>query len=196
MIFTEAIKLKDGFLHNLEYHQTRVNQTTTHFYGDANINLMLLQDTIPDNARKGLFKCRVVYSNKIHNIEYVPYIFKKIRNVGIVADNTIDYSHKFANRDQLNTLLTDSGFDDIIIIKNGLVTDASASNLIFISDEALVTPIDFLLPGTKRQYLLDKGIIKEKRISLEDIHNYHRIAFINAMIDIEDSISISVNELQ
>ncbi len=55
--------------------------------------------------------------------------------------------------------------DDIIITKNGNITDSSFSNLVFeSSDGALFTPETYLLEGgTKRKFLLKNGIIREKK---------------------------------
>lgn len=192
--FTEAIKLKDGILHHPVYHQARVNRTVSRFHG-KNIDLSVLHTLIPPHAAKGLFKCRVTYSDTIENVEFIPYVFRTIQTAGIVIDHDIDYAYKYADRSRLNELLAHSGYDDIIIVKNGLVTDASASNLVFESSGSLYTPESCLLPGTKRQYLLDRGIIKEKRITFNDISHYDRVLFVNAMIDIEDTIGVDIRRL-
>ncbi len=193
-MFSEAIKLKDGIFYNLEYHQARLNRTQEKFYSPK-IDLSLLCSLIPDYPQKGLFKCRLAYHDEIEKIEFIPYTFKIVDKVGVVIDNEIDYEYKYTNRDRLNYLLENSGCDDIIIIKNGYITDSFSSNLIFKSDEGWFTPDTFLLSGTKRQLLLDKGIIKERKISLEDVKQYQQIYFINAMVDIEDNISIDVQNL-
>lgn len=193
--FTEAIKLKDGVLHNLEYHQKRANHTTCKFF-QKEIDLSTLVQAIPENARSGLYKCRVLYSDRIENIEFIPYSFREIKTVGIVVDNTINYSHKYADRQQLNALLETLGYDDIIIVKDGFVTDSSAANLVFESAGTLFTPKTYLLAGIKRQFLIDKGIIKEMDIPMSDIKKFDKIHFINAMIDLEDEIGISTSSLK
>lgn len=88
-----------------------------------------------------------------------------------------------------------TGTDDIIIVKNGLVTDASSSNLVFVRDGNFVTPADCLLPGTKRQLLLDKGMIRQEKVRVEDIWHYDSVLFINAMIDIEDGRGIVTDNI-
>lgn len=192
--FTEAIQLKDGILCHLEYHQKRLNRTMSHFYGKT-VNLSQLNNQIPLSARKGLFKCRVVYTDKIEQVEFIPYIIRQVDKVGLVIDDTIDYSHKYADRTWLNELLIQSGCDDIIILKNDLVTDGFSSNLVFESPEGLFTPDSFLLPGTKRQYLLDRKIICERRITLENIREYSRVYFVNAMVDLEDGLGVEINSI-
>jgi 4-amino-4-deoxychorismate lyase len=73
--------------------------------------------------------------------------------------------------------------DDIIIIKDGYVTDTSFSNLVFSEGEQLFTPSSFLLNGTKRQQLLRDGKIKEKEIKMADINKYSNVFLINSMAD-------------
>ena len=85
--------------------------------------------------------------------------------------------------------------DDILIVKNGLITDSSFCNIIFKNEEGLFTPLNPLLKGTKRQYLLDKNIIKEREIYLQNLNEYNEVILINAMIDIEDNINLKVENI-
>lgn len=190
-IFSEAIKLKDGVLYNLSYHEMRMRRTTEHFFG---INFPLLIE-IPEDKMTGLFKCRIVYSNQIHSVEFIPYSFRTIQKLALVQDDSIDYTYKYTDRVVLNTLLAKSGCDDIIIIKDGYITDASSSNLVFEDKTGLYTPDSYLLRGTKREYLLDKGVIKERVIKAENIKEYDSIYLINAMVDLEDRIMVSITQL-
>lgn len=192
--FSEAIKLKDGIFFNIPYHQTRIDRTLARFGGN-DIDLAAALSSIPEYAREGVFKCRVVYTDHIESIEFIPYSFRKISTVRLTEADDIEYSYKYTDRTRLKELLEQSGCDDIIIIKNGLVTDASSSNLVFESPEGVFTPDSCLLPGTKRQMLINEGIIAERRIHATDIQNYDRIRFINAMIDLEDNIGISTKRL-
>ena len=77
--------------------------------------------------------------------------------------------------------------DDVLIVKNGFVTDTSFSNVVFRQDDRLFTPDTFLLNGCKRQELISKGTIEERKISLDDIKSYQCCYLINAMLDIEDN---------
>lgn len=192
--FSEAIKLKDGIFYNLEYHQERMNRTCVDF-GIKQINLFDVTKSVPKQFQEGLFKFRVLYSHEILSLEFISYSFRSVKTVGIIIDNEIDYRYKYQNRETLNKLLQESGCDDIIIIRNGFVTDGSSSSLVFESAEGLFTPTNYLLPGTKRQYLLDKDIITEKEITINDIKSFDKVYFINAMVDIEDNISIETSSL-
>lgn len=193
-LFSEAIKLEDGIFHNFKYHQMRVNHTLAQFYR-THIDLTQLKEMIREEHKHGLYKCRIVYGKQIESVEFIPYQFRQIKSVAIVKDNQINYDYKYTNRHRLNQLLQQSGCDDIIIIKNNMVTDSSSANLVFHSASGLYTPSTCLLRGTQRQLLLDKGIIQEQMIRVEDIQHYSRISFINAIIDLKDNLSIDVNQL-
>lgn len=190
--FSEAIKLKDGILHNLSCHQARVDTTLANF-GGGKVNLFYTLSEIPVFAREGLFKCRVVYSNRVESVEFIPYTFNHIETVGIVVDDYIDYGYKYVDRSRIKKLLEKSGCDDIIIVKQGMVTDAFSANLVFESKEGLFTPNTVLLQGTKRRFLIETGRILERDISVNDIKLFDRVGFINAMVDLEDNIFVEIS---
>ena len=89
--FSEAIRLEQGRLHNLAYHQARVDRTAGHFFGTCP-SLSGLPNSIPEEVRQGLFKCRVVYGRDIGKVEYIPYVRRRIEKVGVIRDDAIDYS--------------------------------------------------------------------------------------------------------
>lgn len=193
--FTEAIKLQDGVLVNLEYHQSRVDRTTQ-FFKRSKVDLLKLRDCLSADVATGLFKCRVVYGAKIEKVEFIPYVLSKKKTVSFVRGDEVDYSFKYEDRSVLTKLVQSSGCDDVIIVKDGLVTDASASNLVFESASGiLVTPSSCLLAGTKRQYLIDKGVINEVPIRIDEVKNYRKVHFISSMIELEDDVLIDVQDL-
>lgn len=192
----ESIKLKDGKLFNLEYHQTRMNGALAELFPQSSGIDLATAFHIPENCRLGLFKVRVLYGSAIENIEIEPYHFRTIQSLKVVHHETIDYHLKFKDRQILQQLFVQRGdSDDIIIIKNGLVTDAFAANLIFFDGQKWVTPGTPLLKGTQRQFLLDQGIISELEIREENILNYQKVGLINAMVGFEEMPVISVEKI-
>lgn len=192
--FSEAIKLKDGKFYNLEFHQKRINITSS-FYSKNSFDLRILLQNIENIPNIGLYKCRIVYGLTEPKVEFIQYELKHPKTVKIVFDDTINYSYKSTNRLSLNNLLSNSNCDDIVIVKNGYITDGFASNLIFERKGKLFTPISYLLKGTKRESLLNTKKIVEKEITLHNIKEFQKMYFINAMIDIEDDISIRISKL-
>lgn len=183
----ESIKLKDGRLHNLEYHQKRMNSALAELFPGASAIGLDFAITIPEHCRSGLFKVRVLYGPAIERVEFEPYQSRVIQSLKVVHHESIDYHLKYTDRQILQELFAQRGdCDDIIIVKNGLVTDAFAANLLFYDGQKWVTPNSPLLKGTQRQFLLDQGMISEKEIREEDISNYTKVGVINAMVGFEE----------
>jgi 4-amino-4-deoxychorismate lyase len=193
--FIETIRLKDGVTSNLGYHEERMNRSVEevlHVNKKFNLENTLAYLSLPP---KGLHKIRLVYDTEIRSMEVTPYRKKEIRQLKIVYDNTISYDYKFEDRTELEHLFgqRDDG-DDIIIIKNYQVTDASYANLIFRRNNQWFTPKTFLLDGTTRKQLLERKIIQEEKITINDLHRYEKVKLINAMLQL-DGPEIDVSQI-
>src|SRR5690606_14853325 len=91
-----------------------------------------------------------------------PYEVRAVTSLKIIHDDTIDYSLKYEDRSSIDNLFAKrNNCDDILIIKNGFVTDASYSNIAFYDGSRWITPAQPLLKGTMRQHLLDTGVIHQ-----------------------------------
>jgi len=176
-LLMETIKIKDGLIHNLSYHQERFTRSRVAIYGTTN-KLNLKEYIYPPT--KGLYRCRILYANNIHSVKYIPYVPKVISCLKLVSSR-IDYDYKYANRDELNSLLV-NGYDDILIEKDGYITDTSIANIAFYDGKQWVTPKNPLLKGTTRQKLIDDGFLQTRQIKPNDIYNYTQVALMNAMI--------------
>lgn len=183
----ESLKLKDGIILNLNYHQYRLNRAMDELFPDAPKIDLAMEIAIPENCTTGIFKVRVLYGRTIGKVEIEPYVFRSINSLRVVHHESIDYHLKFTDRQILQELFAKRAFcDDLIIVKNGWVTDSFAANLLFSEGEKWFTPKTPLLKGTKRQLLIDNGIISEKEIREGDIRSYQKVGLINAMIDFEE----------
>jgi 4-amino-4-deoxychorismate lyase len=190
--FIETIKLLDGQFYNLDYHQRRLEETQTAVGGQVTIDLekVLSERVIP---QIGLFKTRVVYDQQIQSVEFVPYSIKPIQTLKVIEADHIDYGFKYENRIPLTNLYEQRGnCDDVVIVKNKMITDASYANLIFKREGEWMTPISYLLNGTMRQYLIDQKKIKQEAIFLTDIRKFEKVKLINAMLGWEgEEIEVS-----
>jgi len=193
----ETIKVKNGRLQNLESHQERVDRSRFELMG---LNDSLQLDSIiqiPDYAKQGIYKCRVVYGKNCGEIEFIPYQPKQVKTLKVVFDDEIEYSYKFSDRTDLEKLLLQRGeSDDILIVKNGMITDTSYSNIVFYDGTDWFTPDQPLLKGTKRKLLLATGKIKSSEIKMDDLHKYLKFALINAMLDFDEGGGISVDDIR
>lgn len=189
--FIETIKVKDGSFCNLSLHSRRAIRTSEIHFG-VSLNFDIPTDIIPMDMRIGIVKCRILYSDTVESITFEPYRFRPITNLALVYDNDIDYTYKSEDRSRLQSLVSQKGnCDEILIVKNGYITDTSYSNIVLENNEGLFTPSTPLLAGIKRQLLIDAGTIIEKDIKVDDLHKYSRAYLINAMIDLDDNVGVS-----
>lgn len=178
-LLLETIKIEDGEIHNLSYHQQRCTKSRQILF-DCHDALDL--SSFIDAPKTGLYRCRILYGEVFHSIEYIPYTPKEIQRVKIVSSD-IEYSLKYANRDALNALLeSNKDVDEVIIEKKGYLTDTTISNIAFFDGEQWVTPVKPLLEGTMRAKLIDEAFLQPKEIRKEDLQNYSQVALMNAMI--------------
>lgn len=183
----ETIKCIDGELINLRYHQSRFDLARkAHFRPCEKIDLAEAVE-IPEEVRKGLFKCRLIYSRNIEKIEFLPHNFRTVSSLKLVESNEIDYRYKYTARQKLAQLYEQRGmYDDILIVKNGFISDSYTANVIFFDGKRWWTPDTPLLPGTQRARLIYEKKIYICSITPGDLPKYKKAGLINAMQDMEN----------
>lgn len=185
--FVETIKIKGGEVQAIAYHQERLERTIRHFFPSlCNATSMpSLEKLVAPTADMDFYKARVVYGEQgVKDITYAAYAMREIRSLQVVENDAITYDYKSADRSRLNALVAQKGdCDEIIIVKHGLLTDTSFTNLAIYDGNHWITPKRPLLLGTKRAALLDKGIIQEEDITLNDLRNAVKVSLFNAMIE-------------
>lgn len=186
-LLLETIKCRDGQLDNLSFHQKRFSRSISEYFRtDKEISLREVIH-IPPACRTGLFRCRVLYSTKIQKIEFHPHHYRKIRSLKLIEASAIEYPYKFADREKLNALFSRrADGDDILIVKNGCITDSFTANVVFFDGCRWWTPDTPLLPGTRREQLIEEGKISVCRISISDLVRYTKAGLINAMQGLEE----------
>jgi 4-amino-4-deoxychorismate lyase len=182
----ESIRIENRQFMHLSYHQERVDRSRRILF-NVTERLDLSSIPVPEEVSSGVFKCRITYRHRIEKVEIISYKRKVIRRLKLIADNDLDYSYKFCDRSAIGKHLEKlSGDEDIILIKHGLITDSSFSNLAFFDGTKWVTPTIPLLKGTCRQRLLDEGRIIKDIITPSDLMNYSKVSLINAMTDLDE----------
>ena len=178
-LLLETIKIEDGEVFNLSYHQARCDESRKALFDSTDrLNLSSLIQAPP----KGLYRCRILYDEKMYSIEYIPYSPKEIHTLKIVSSD-LEYDHKYANRNTLNKLRqSEPDADDILIEKHGYLTDTTIANIAFYNGKQWFTPEKPLLKGTMRAKLLDEGFLHTRKIKKEEITDYTHVALMNAMI--------------
>lgn len=180
----ETIPIRAGTPFNLRYHEERVARSCQHLFG--RLPGFSLAEVIRGVHLRGdgLFRLRVNYNGSDFATELMLYEPKKISALRLVYDNSISYAYKFSDRAALQELYARRGAaDDVVIVKNGLITDTSYANLAFKQrDGQWVTPHDPLLRGTMRQELSDRGGLIARDIAVEDLPSFESFKLINAML--------------
>ena len=193
----ESIKYKDGEFFNLETHQARFEKAQVEYFGISPQIKLSEEIQIPEFAISGLFRCRVTYSKQIDKIEFIQHEYRKITSLKLVEDNDIDYRFKYTDRERLNLLFEKRGnCDDIIIVKNGYITDSFAANLVFFDGNIWWTPDTPLLLGTQRTRLIKEGKISECSITTSNLKKFKQVGLINAMQNLEMMPVIQSHHIQ
>lgn len=194
----ETIKVKEGALQNIGYHNERFNRTREILFG---LNqTVFLEDIIkiPKEYLAGVVKCKVIYDDSIKGINFTRYLAKPVNGLLLVDGNNIDYSYKYSDRSKLDDMLTDAncGFDeDILIVKKGLITDTSYSNVALFDGTDWVTPSAPLLAGTKRAKLIDEAKIRDGEILAAELKYFEKIKLFNAMLDFDECPTLHIDSI-
>lgn len=178
--FIETMRIADGAIANLHGHAERMSATVREVYGHEPELTQLSDLTLPEGAEK----CRIVYDEAIRTVEFSGYTPRSISSLRLVEDDAeLDYHLKYLDRTALTQLSAQRGdCDEVLIVKDGFVTDTSFSNVVFTDGKRFVTPDTYLLPGTMRAMLLRSGAIVEAPVRVEDIGRFTHVSLINAML--------------
>lgn len=196
-LFIETIRVENGTFIRPEVHLNRMCRTVCEIFG-SDLSFELPDGLIPADRREGVVKCRIVYGKALEEMTFIPYAPRQINSLQLIeATGNIDYHLKYANRAPLIHLLElRNGCDEILIVQNGAITDTSYSNVAFFDGRKYVTPDTFLLNGTRRQYLLQAGLITEMRITPADLPRFEGVVLINAMLGLEENLSIPTDKIR
>ena len=180
-LFFETICLENGKAQNLDLHNERMNKTRKDFFGASPIDLR--QHIFTPNMSSQKIKCRVLYSQQIHSITYEKYTPKKIQSFALIeVANDFTYTYKHNNRIIINQHYAHKGkCDDVLFVRNHLVTDSSFCNVAFYVNNEWCTPAVPLLKGTMREKLLREKRLVERDLGVRDIEG-KRMAIMNAMV--------------
>lgn len=179
----ESIRYANGRFYLLEEHALRMQKARSQLFGlNEHIQLEELLSQIELPA-KGVFKCRLLYGKNFGLPQWAPYHKKRIQTLQVTESGKLDYALKYSNRTAIEELLKQKGTaDDILIIRQGKITDTSYCNIVFGNGKAWFTPSEPLLEGVQRNHLLRHNIIQEANIELADIKHFKYYKLINAMI--------------
>jgi len=178
--FFETIKINRGFIHNLLLHEKRLNKTVIHHFNKKS-NISLKNEITP--PQNGFFRCKIYYHETISNIEYIQQPTRVFKSFRLVCCDDINYEFKYANRSKLEELNSlKNSCDDILIIKNSLLTDTTIANVAIFLNNCWITPKKPLFKGVMYQKLVKSGFLKRRNIKVRDIKKAQKIAIMNALV--------------
>lgn len=194
--FIETIRVNRGRPENLKMHEQRMRKTVAHHF-DTTLQFSL-EDHLSEIkfSESQLIKCTITYNTELVKTKITPYTKKKVIKLKCVYDNHIEYNFKDADRNHINTLYSrKEACQDILIIKNGKITDTSYCNVALLKEDKWYTPKSSLLDGTQREKLLQSNTISKLEIHISEIKQFQKIALFNAMIPWEERIEINIDNI-
>lgn len=194
--FVESIRLENGKFPFLSYHQNRFDRTRQHFCIEDDPIFLAEILKVPAEFKRGLYKVRVEYQCEIESIKYVPYQVRPVHSLQLIDADHIDYKFKYSDRSGIDELFQEKGeCDDILMVKNGLLTDTSYANVILHDGQYWYTPANPLMHGTCRARLIEEGKLLPADIYVEHLQDFNEIRLINAMMSFEEGPRVEVSNV-
>lgn len=191
--FLESIRLEHGKFPFLAYHQNRFDRTRQHFCKRGQPIFLAERLQVPREHNKGVYKVRVEYRCDIIDITYIPYQVREVNSLKLIDGNHIDYPYKYADRLAIDELFAQRGkFDDILMVKNGMITDTSYANVILYDGQYWYTPANPIMQGTCRARLMEEGSVLPADIYVEHLKDFQEIRLINAMMNIDEGPRVQI----
>jgi 4-amino-4-deoxychorismate lyase len=195
-LFFETIRIDGGEACNLPFHQARFERTREECLGMRNHPLLKKFIQVPPFHETGLVRCRVTYGREITGIEYLPYERRAVGSLKIVSSDSVSYPYKYSDRSKLEALYALRGpCEDILIVRNGLITDSFIANVVLWNGYEWHTPVSPLLQGTMRASLLALGKVRTEQITLKQLPTYEKIRLINAFNNLEEAPELGTDAL-
>ena len=177
--------------HQVRFTRTQQDNWGRVIYKDLEKLIMAAPDFPTDKSK---YKCRILYSQDNISIQFLPYIPRVLSRLQPVIDDKIDYHYKSTDRQIFEKHMRGTASNtEILIFKQGLLTDSSFSNLALREGNNWYTPKTPLLEGVHRSHLLRSGILKERDISIKDLQQYSSIRLINVMMNWEDTWEVAIS---
>ena len=118
--------------------------------------------------------------------------YNELRNENDVLKITKEEWELYAEENELYEKRDDC--DEVIIIKNEIVTDTTIANIAIFYENSWITSKNCLLGGTTRARLLEEKKLFEKDITLDMLKNASKVALMNAMIGFDEIKDFKIKE--
>jgi 4-amino-4-deoxychorismate lyase len=195
MQLLETIRCQNGELENLFYHEARLARARRDLFGQTDRWYLEEAITVPDTlAPEQVYRCRVLYgAGGIESVEFIPYQVRPVQRLELTDLGTLGYDYKFADRRALNAAVDRSAADEVLFVRDGLLTDASYANVALFDGASWYTPHAPLLAGTRRAQLLAEGVLIPERLAAEDLRYFQKIRLLNALMRWEEGPEVPIH---
>lgn len=187
----ESLALVDGSFGRYRSHINRIKNSAKYFHFKINIRAIEQElACLKETHSVGLFKVRLTVTKN----GMIETFIEEIENIKeslevCLAKYSVDSSNPFllfktTNRNVYNEhRINKSTFDTLLWNEKQELTEFTIGNLVLSRAGMLYTPSRTagLLPGTFRAELLEKGIIQEKILTINDLNNYDDLYLVNSV---------------
>lgn len=199
-VLLETIRLEDGVPQRLPEHQDRIDASHLDRYGSAprwrlEEALSTVTDVPPGRTRLRLLHCRETWRIELH-----PYAIRRPAFFVAIEVGDLQYGHKYADRSGIDALRSQAaahhGLDtsdpgwDILLTRDGFVLEAGYGAVAWRRNGQWFTPESPLLRSTRAAAYVAEGRMKPAPLRREELPQLEAIVLINAMVDLEDGVSI------
>jgi 4-amino-4-deoxychorismate lyase len=172
----ETIQIKDYEPLHVSFHNERFWLTCKEYLKlDCQVDLSSLIKSPMANCR-----CKIAYDGINFEVDYAPIPQNRKFEQFRIVEAPLDYPYKFSDRVWLDALR--EGFDDAILVKNGLLLDTTIANIALKIENRWLTPQVPLLKGTTRARLLQEGKLALSSLHVKDLARAQKVAIMNALI--------------
>ena len=183
--FLETIRILDGVPQHLTWHQQRVDATMKHFYPVHRHTWTLASCIdVPEEYKSGIVRCRVTYDAHLFSIHFFHYEPRVVQTLKLIeVPPSFDYRYKYEDRQMIEELFQQKGYcDDILMTRDGWITDTSIANIAFEKEGRWYTPSIPLLAGTTWKRLVNEGGLIVSPIHKTQLERFDSIKLFNAML--------------
>ena len=187
----ESIRVEGGSVHLLQYHQKRLERSYLYMFKKK--CAWQLNSMIPELPKEGSYKLRFSFNKDRFTFELLPYTSRKIERLKLIEIDSYSYDHKFTDRSGLDNAYKLRGdCDDVLLTKNGFLTDTSYCNILLFDGTKWVTPEKPLFEGVQREFLIDQQRVIPEQIHVNDLSDFISFQLINAMNPFEENRFLAV----
>lgn len=188
----ETILLEDGKIFLKQYHIRRLMNSANYF--DIPIHETIIQNKLKQlekNYPKEKWRIRLLVDFD-GNVTTEVYPLNETKQYRVIlADFPINRQnvflyHKTTERSTFiehRNKLTKDDLDVLLWNEDGEITEFTIGNVVVQKNGELITPPvnSGLLPGTFRQYLLDRGEIREEKVHIDELQDIESMWLINSV---------------